>query len=118
MPLVLDHWVQGFVGGRGEKLDANAARVGPVFGVQLVGLKGNGEQVMGPTGGLEGIDKGAGEWVGDGEVAGHAPALGVRTGGIEVDGVEGLIGLYGFFVRFRGAGRAGLEELGLCGWLL
>lgn len=106
------------MGGRGEKLDADAARVGPVFGVQLVGLKGDGERVVGPTGRLEGVNEGAGEWVGDGEVAGHAPALGVRAGGVEVDGVEGLVGLYGFFVRFRGAGRAGLEELGLCRWLL
>ena len=106
------------MGGRGEKLDADAARVSPVFGVQLVGLKGDGEWVMRPTGGLEGVDEGAGEWVGDGEIAGHAPALGVRAGGVEVDGVEGLVSLYGFFVWFRGAGRAGLEELGLCRWLL
>ena len=64
--------------------------------------------------GLEGVDESAGEGVGDGEIAGHAPALGVRARGVEVDGVEGLVGLYGFFVWFWGAGRTGLEGLGLC----
>lgn len=106
------------MGGRGEELDADAAWVGPVLWVQLIGLEGDGERVVRAAGRLEGVDESAREWVGDGEVAGHAPALGMCARGIEVDGVEGLVGFYGFFVWFWGAGRTGFEELWLCRWLL
>ena len=91
-------------GHRGAQLDADAAWVGPVFGVEFVGLEGDGELLAGGAGGLEGIDEGAGEGVGDGEGEGHAAALGVAAGGVEVDGVEGLVGSYGFFVGLWGCG--------------
>lgn len=106
------------MGGRGEEFDADAARVGPVLWVQLVGLEGDWKRVVWAAGGLEGVDESTREWVGDGEVTGHAPALGVRARGVKIDGVEGLVGFYGFFAWFWGAGRTGLEELGLCGWWL
>ena len=51
---------------------------------------------------LDGVDDCAGEGVRGGEFGGDAAAGGVGAGRVEVDGVEGLVGFYGFFVYFGG----------------
>lgn len=66
--------------------DAHAARVGPVLGVRAVGLEDGGEAQ-----GRAGVGDLARQGVADGQVRGHAAALGARARRVEVHGVEHLV---------------------------
>lgn len=88
---ILHGGADGAPGVRVAQQDAHAARVGPVFRVQLVGLEGDLHAAVGEGRGdvLAGFGDVAGEWAGGAELDAGAAALGAGAGGVEVDGVEG-----------------------------
>ena len=110
MLFVLDGGVEERARSGVAELDPHAARVGPVAGVEFVGLEGQWEGVR-VAGRLDGGEEVVGEGGGDGEVGGDATARGVGARGVEVEGVEGDEGFEGFFGGGGGGGAGGVGGL-------